>query len=351
MIANQTGYAVDHAVLIDPAGRDVYVVVVKATYLFPPDGALELALTQVPVANADVFAGPPESSGLVAASEVTLPKPRVDLLLEGELAMPVPVEQIDCVLEVGRRLRKVVRVFGDRYWYGGALGAMVPCRPKLFAQMSIAWERSYGGTDPDDPSAVDLRNPVGCGLRRKPATLEGLAAPNFEDPRKAIVDSGTRPAPVGFGPVAPHWEPRRRFAGTYDESWQEERFPLLPADFDPRFLNVAPSDQQLDGYLPGEELRLTYMTKNGHESLALPELAPVVTIVDGGTLVEATATVDTVTIAPNERRICVTARVAYRPARDAGEIIASYVGALTGGQRRALEAGKPYVRAGRRKAS
>ena len=48
------------------------------------------------------------------------------------------------------------------------------------------------------------------------------------------------PAPGGFGPIGPDWEPRQRHAGTYDERWKRERAPVLPADFDPRHNCVAP---------------------------------------------------------------------------------------------------------------
>ena len=60
--------------------------------------------------------------------------------------------------------------------------------------------------------------------------------------------------PAGFGPIARHWEPRVRWAGTYDKRWQRTRKPLLPDDFDDRFHQCAPEDQQVDGGLIGGEL-------------------------------------------------------------------------------------------------
>ena len=45
---------------------------------------------------------------------------------------------------------------------------------------------------------------------------------------------------AAFGPVGRHWEPRVRYAGTYDDRWTEDRMPLLPKDFDDRFHNAAP---------------------------------------------------------------------------------------------------------------
>ena len=50
---------------------------------------------------ADVYAGEPGKSGLLVAGEVTLPKPKVDVLLRGEIVPRTPVEELDCSLEIG----------------------------------------------------------------------------------------------------------------------------------------------------------------------------------------------------------------------------------------------------------
>jgi hypothetical protein len=343
VLENHTPHAVAHAVLTDPEGREILVVATKATFTWQRDGTLAPAPPH-PVHEMDLFTGEPATSGLAAAAELTLPKPRVDVLLEGEIRLPKAVEQMDCTLEVGHRLRKTVRVIGPRFWSAGVVRDLIPSRPRPFDRMPIAWERGFGGTDPDDPATVDLRNPVGCGLRKKPASLSGQPAPNFEDPQALIAHSGSRPRPVGFGPVAPHWQPRRGFAGTYDEAWQRDRFPLLPVDFDARFLNAAPADQQLDGYQPGEVVRLEHLSPDLRDRFALPELAPTVAVVQGRAMVELIATVDTLVIAPAERRLSVVARAAYPMASD-GALSAVFVGPISAGRRRALVTGKQYARA------
>src|SRR5205823_688661 len=118
---------------------------------------------------------------------------------------------------------------------------------------------------------VDLRNPIGRGVHRRAAALEGHPLPNFEDPRAPITDARKLPAPVGWGAIAPHWQPRSSLAGTYDARWREERFPLLPVDYNPAFLNAAPLDQQLDHYRPGVEVRLSGFTPRRGERFLLPE--------------------------------------------------------------------------------
>ncbi|MCV5919813.1 DUF2169 domain-containing protein, partial [Escherichia coli] len=58
---------------------------------------------------------------------------------------------------------------------------------------------------------------------------------------------------AGFGPVPPFFEARQTLAGTFDEEWIENRKPMLPLDFDRRFFQSAPADQQCKGFLKGGE--------------------------------------------------------------------------------------------------
>ena len=63
------------------------------------------------------------------------------------------------------------------------------------------------------------------------------------------------PAPTlaGFGPIPADWPQRHALVGTYDDAYMKDRWPWLPADFDYGHFNAAPRDQQLEGYLRGDE--------------------------------------------------------------------------------------------------
>ena len=56
-----------------------------------------------------------------------------------------------------------------------------------------------------------------------------------------------------FGPLRRDERPRKAYAGTFDQNWIENRMPLLPEDFDTRFNQAAPPNQQVRGYLKGDE--------------------------------------------------------------------------------------------------
>src|SRR5262249_19035840 len=158
---------------------------------------------------------------------------------------------------------------GDRVWQAG-LVLTTASRPKPFATMPLVWERAFGGTDhkegqPDRLYAED-RNPIGAGFRiaNGQKKLDGLPLPNLEDPRDLIASWKGRPAPVGFSPTCPAWEPRRKLAGTYDADWLRHRIPYLPRDFDPRFFQTAPPGLAAPGHFQGgEEVEVRGATPDG----------------------------------------------------------------------------------------
>jgi len=296
---NLTGHAVAKTIGHDPEGHWRVTAIVKATFTWEGDGAA-VPTTPVPIDEDDQLV------------EMGPPRPRTDVLLVGTMAFPSPMTEIDTCLEVGTRIRKIVRVFGDRVWLPRAFGGAGPSDPLPATTVPITWERCFGGTDADDPRLIERRNPVGSGIATRIESLQGRPAPSFEDPGDLIATWKSRPAPIGFGPIAAHWVPRIAFAGTYDDVWEKERSPFLPHDFDPAFFNVAPTDQQLDGYRFGEQVALTNMTSAAYDRFRLPPFEVPVEFVTREDLVEDEAVVDTIIIEPAERRFSLIARANAR---------------------------------------
>jgi len=274
-VRNRTPFKAALGVFANPDGIDCAYAVVKATFQLGP-GPLKPAAEQAPLIPIDAPHGDPLQTSLKAAGEITLSKPSTDVLLIGS-AYPreESLTQTDVRLKVGP-LEKVARVFGDRIWERGVFG-LQPSAPKAFEKIPLLFERAFGGTDaePYDPQRVDYepRNPVGCGMAPKNSgkKVEGSPLPNVEDPKQLLKLPFDRPAPVGFGPVAPHWSPRKEYAGTYDEAWIKKRAPFLPKDFNPRFLQVAPTDQIAPEYLKGgEPVELHGVSPRGPLKFELP---------------------------------------------------------------------------------
>lgn len=339
-IVNLTDYEAAPLVGTGIDGRWQAIAIVKATYTWDASGKCTL-VEALPVLLAEEFAGPPVSSGLLRESELSPPKPKVDVLLAGALAFPQPITMIDVELSVGSRLVKRARVFGDRAWLPGVMADLTPSQPRPVTRVPIAWERSYGGADPTDTKCIEPKNPAGSGVAKDPKTLQGKPAPNFEDPNNLLPVHVGKPVPVGFGPIAAHWQQRLVLAGTYDEAWENQRRPLPPTDFSPGYFNVAPTDQQLDDYRPGEELRLVNMTTAVHDRIRLPELKVPVTFISDE-MSEEVAGVDTAIVEPEERRLSLLARARSELREGPMSLARIVVGELTEGMRKAIEKNKAY---------
>ncbi len=341
VLTNRTPFAVATGFGRDMDGRPALFVSVKATFTWDRGGRVAAA-PPVPVLTHDEVMGEGPAAAILRAAEVGPRKPKVDVLLAGALVMPVEIEEIDVALEVGQRLKKVVRVIGPRRWIPGIVRDRVPSKPRPFTRAPIDWRHSFGGANTEDARLHESRNPAGCGLARGLADYDSVAVPLFEDPSAPISSWKSRPTPKGFGPVAPHWPPRAGRAGSYGGAWRTERAPLPPADLDPQFFNVAPDDQQLPSYVPGEEVRLRYMTVNGRDRFLLPDLDVPIVVATAEILFDARARVDTIIIEPDELRFSVVAR-ATCPLGTSPVVYEVAVGAITPAHRRALETGKRYL--------
>jgi hypothetical protein len=340
-IINLTPHAVGELAGKDAEGFPLFVAIVKATFAWQPDGSTRPVEPQA-LHQADAFADEPATSGLLAATDLSPPKPRVDVLFKGTLTAAQPISEMDVALRIGSRLQKVVRVFSARYWLPGVVHDMVPSKPYPTTALPFAWELSFGGADAQDSRVYEPRNPAGTGVCKQAADLQGKQAPSFEDPQALIRSSNDRPAPRGFGPVAPHWQPRCKLAGSYDEAWQSSRAPLLPKDFDPAYWNVAPDDQQLPDYQPGEVVRLLNMSPRGTDFFALPTLDVPVTFSGGGKMAETYAQVDTLIIEPAEQRFSLVARAAFSPRPNLLAMGQVVVGTPSEACLRALASGRVY---------
>lgn len=309
---NRTGLAGTVFAAPDPDGVDTLYAVVKGTFDIATGRPTD---EQIPVLMKDEFHGDPATSSIRLPSDVSLVKPATDVLLIGRAYAPGgSAYYVDVSLRVGP-VGKVVRVFGDRVWQNAGAG-LAPSAPQLFDTMPLVWERAFGGIDDGERGPEgDVRNPVGRGFRaagsRKP--IEGTPLPNLEDPAEPIGAPEQRPQPACFAPMCAHWEPRRSFAGTYDEAWQSGRAPYLPADFDARFFQMAPRGLVHQGFLQGgEPVEVQGASPDGLLRFTLPVAPVTVTYGVRGTPEPRPAHLDTVLIVPDVGRVVLVWRAALR---------------------------------------
>src|SRR5262249_16655390 len=268
-IENRTPYAVGRTWGRNKDGLHEWIVAVKGTFKIRPDGSLTLADEQPEPLLAPEYNGEDGVSSLRYDADLVGPKPATALVLNGTAYAPRgrPSTEFPVSLRVGE-VQKTLRVVGNRRWGRGPFGPSQSAMEPV-TSVPIVYERAYGGFDQSSPDPrkqrLDTRNPVGCGMVAK----EGQLLPNFEYPGKSLASAG----PAGFGALDCYWSPRRELQGTYDEAWKKGRFPLLPADWDPRSLLCSPSDQRLAKHMHGgERVELINLTSNGRLAFTLPKV-------------------------------------------------------------------------------
>ena len=290
----------------DEDGVDTLYVGVKATFTVGKGGP-RVAEEQRPIVPGDEHWGEPGTSSLKYAGEAHLLKPATDVVVVGTAHAPGgrPAPSFLASFSVGR-LRKVLRVFGDRVWKKGVF-SVAPSSPVPTAAVPLVWERAYGGREDlgDGTSAAEPRNPVGCGFARKRRgrDLAGATVPNLEDPSRPLEAPGKGGSPAGVGFVAPSWQPRLAFAGTYDEAWQKRRAPYLPEDFDARFFQAAPPDQIYGGFLKGgEPVELLNLSPAGALRFKLPVCALEAEVHVAGAVERPALSIETLLLEPDQER-------------------------------------------------
>jgi hypothetical protein len=114
---------------------------------------------------------------------------------------------------------------------------------------------------------------------------------------------------MALGPLGRNWEPRLQLAGTYDDAWLKDHFPFLPPDFDDRYYQAAPLDQQIPHPQGGEEIVLANLTPEGRVAFALPVFdAPVHVFPKKGEREDSRLALDTIVLEPDRGRFTLTWR-------------------------------------------
>lgn len=273
---NRTEFAAHPQLLLDRDGEKL-ITIVKATFELPR-GASELELAPPErmrgVRFADIPWGEPEVSSIAFPADLCMRKPGTDVIVAATAHAPSnrPVPAFDARVEVGA-LKKSLRIHGTRVWQAGG-GGLSKAQP--VAELDLRYEYAWGGFDDSDPEkpVEEPRNPIGRGKVRDSGTLADQPAPQIEDPAEPVTSAKRENTPAGLGAIGRHWEPRRRYAGTYDAAWQETRAPLPPGDLDDRYHLCATPDLCATKPLRGGEAvaLLNLLPGGGATRFSLPKV-------------------------------------------------------------------------------
>jgi len=334
-LINATRMIAGYTMGIEPSGRELLVVVIKGTFHLPrtADEPLRLADEQLPLIMADTFTGEPGLSAPLLEVDFAPRKQRCDILLVGSAHAPGgrPAKRVQMGLRVGG-MTKAFSVVGDRHWRAGVSGVSAS-EPQPFTVMPISYDRAFGGVDNRHEDAAKhaafMRNPIGKGFHKhlRSEWVDGAPLPNTEEPSHPVIQADGDYRPMSFGPIGRNWEPRFRYAGTYDQNWLDNVFPFLPADFDEQYYQAAPLDQQINGPVGGQEVTLLNLTADGRRDFVIPTFeAPVHVFPKKGEREDLKATLDTIVLEPDHERLTMTWRVARPLKRNMFEIAQVLVG-------------------------
>ena len=270
-LKNNSPFAATMALFPNEHGIDTLYIIVKAS--FNIGSQWTLVDKQQPPTAEDIYWTEPGKSSLKAASDIHIGKSSTDIIVTGHACAPEgqQVKQLDTNISVGK-INKTIRVFGDREWQNGNIST-----PKPFSTMPLVYEKAFGGLHEVNGEilSAELLNPVGTGFagKRKEKEMNGVSLPNLENPSQLIQKTTDRPGPSCFSFIAPSWQPRVNYAGTYDEAWQKNRAPYLPDDFEKRFFNMAHPDLIYPGFLQGgEPIHIAGMHPKGDLQFSVPQV-------------------------------------------------------------------------------
>lgn len=274
----------DIATALDVQGREHLVIVAKASWRIPEAGQRPQPIAPQPLAAVDLFLGEPGKSPMLYGADFARFKPQCDVLFNASAHSPdgKPLRELIVLWQVAA-LQKALRVTGPRQWWRSLGGARLT-EPVPFSQMPLHFGLAFGGTHSyikgngaHQKTLVDAfpSNPDGIGWAG-PHTqdqIDDLPAPCLEGLNDPVTRPRGKNRPMAFSAIGRNWTPRKDFAGTYDARWQEEVFPLLPDDFDERYHQCAPEDQQMPYPKGGEPVILKNMLAGRPDvRFALPRL-------------------------------------------------------------------------------
>lgn len=260
----------------DEKRRDFGVVVLRGTFMITNGQALTLVQEQEPLVMADIYHGEPGESSLRMEGNLAPYKPKTDIHINAIAHAPdnKPLLRWEVSAQVGK-IKKQLLVISQRYWqYANGKGWQIT-EPLPCTEIPILYEQAYGGLwQEGEEKHICQENPVGIGYVNKDALDKSklVSVPQIMSPKEPVRELGKVYQPEGFGPLAPAWQPRLGYAGTFNTIWEKTRWPDLPEDFKFDFYNSAHPDLIYPEFVQGnEKVELVNLSPISPLRFSLPE--------------------------------------------------------------------------------
>jgi len=256
-----------------PGDKERSVLIVQGVFRFEEGKpyATYVESDQVDIFMEDEFHDKPNESSLKMESNLVPFKRKTDVVINAVARSPdeIPLSQWNVGVEIKDKLSYGFVVRGESYWQKNKLGRKWHLTvPEKITELPVRYEYAYGGIsqDKNTDEVVFQYNPVGCGFYTPEVLSENnrLQAHQIGDVAEFMQEDISSEMQVhGFGAVSKAWSPRRQMAGTFDASWQQERQPKMPEDYNLAYWNGAHGRLQVYPFLLGNEtIRLMGLRHN-----------------------------------------------------------------------------------------
>ncbi|MCC8367464.1 DUF2169 domain-containing protein [Xenorhabdus sp. PB61.4] len=368
---NLTPFSVMNYRMLDTEDQEYDVIAMKVGYQLLPAAKGEYLAELLPVMTLciqDQYRGGLNVSQVLQESDLAPFKPKCDVIINGTAYAPEgkPCASFPIRLSVTEAngntlLDKTLNISGEREFFRTDNGQWQLSDPKPFASLPLDYRYAFGGEcriEADDDKAVDALaeedkltseqlsqhpdgdqapvahavweyNPIGTGFvlpwyahaknqARYPAPRiihpdAPVTAQHFAQMlagQLSVTELASQPQ--GMGIIGRAWLPRRTLAGTYNQTWLEQRHPYLPQDFDFGYWNCAPQDQQIDWPSTDISLQLTNLTPDGSLQTQLPGHRPFILFrMDDGALFPVLMNLDTLIIDTDAMTLELTFRLHF----------------------------------------
>lgn len=328
---NLTPFSAMEYAMDDKHGKRHHVVAMKTGFSLVPDAdgqwrTVVMDYPALPLSPEDKFIGEMNASSVIMESDLAPLKPACDIIVNGTVHAPEGIAVSEMTVGILIRalsgdivLDKTLRVTGKRFYQRPILtGQWYETEPEPFTALRLDYRYAFGGEcrvdadseyaehipdacrlteqqraghpDGDNPPLAHVVcpvNPLGLGYTQR-WYLHACHQHQVEAPRIVAVNSPftlqhfvealegnadwSAPAfqPAGLGCISRTWLPRLPLAGTYDLNWLENHHPALPEDFNFRYWNAAPQDQQIPFPHPGATITLYGFRPEGDITFTLP---------------------------------------------------------------------------------
>ncbi len=350
-LLNETKFAGGYAPGRLKSGRDCLVLVAKATYSLPVGEGEKptLLAEQIEPSPVDIPLGDPESTPILYEHDYVPYKPNCDVILIGSAYAPPQDsrQRVAVRMTVGSMIKTFV-VVGHRQWQKKN-GMLYPGEPVPFTCLPIHYGVAYGGMgmlSRKQKMYAYADNMLGVGYYGNQSNEEWLhkPLPNTEEVESLIKKPTANYIPMSFGPIAKNSPARIQYAGTYDNVWEQQKAPFLPDDFDERFYQCAPGDQQIPYLQGGETVVLNNLTPENFNKFILPKEKLMMHVVyQNDARVDLESVIDTLIFEPDKQRFSVVWRAMVPLKRNMREVDTMIIGVPTRAWERARLMGKTYV--------